>query len=302
MANKWRFAVFFVLSLMVISFILSSLMNLSSGDIAGNVMVVSLSGLIVPESPESGLFRSDESISSYIVENLRQASEDPSIKAVLLYINSPGGGAVASYEIADAVKKLDKPTVSVIRSVGASGAYWVASASNKIYSNPLSVVGSLGATSSYLDFSGLLERYNVTYERVVSGKYKDTGTPFRELTDDEREMLYEQINKVHDFFVSDVANNRGLSRERVDELATGRIFLGMEAKDVGLVDELGGIQEAKDYLEDHLNITVSFRHVQRKTSVFDIFDLEQGEFGFNFGRGFASWMTQNQRKEILSLD
>ena len=302
MANKWSYSIFFVLFLMLISIIISGMLSLSLDTSHGNVIVIPVNGPILSHSSGGGLFGSEmSSSSSFIVETLRRAQEDNSIKAIVLSIDSPGGSAVASQEIVEAVKGIDKPTIAVIRSVGASGAYWVASATEKIYSNPLSIVGSIGVTSSYLEFSGLLERYNITYERLVSGDHKDMGSPFRSLTDEEREMLLNQINLVHDYFVEDVASNRMMDKTEIELIATGQVFMGAEALSNGLVDELGNLDNVKDYLEDRLNTTIVYNHVQRRRPLFDFVTVMGDNFAFNFGRGFASWVTEERNSEVLWL-
>ncbi len=304
MKKKWRFALFFLFGLFIISWIVSGFFSLfisgSQGGF-GNVMVLDLRGPIMESVPADDIFGSDIVSSTSIAEKLSAAQEDPSVQAVVLLINSPGGGAVASHEIVHALNELEKPSVAVIRSLGASGAYWAASATDTIFADPLSFVGSIGVTSSYLEFSGLLDMYNITYERLVSGRYKDTGTPFRELTEEERQMILDRIDKVHDFFVESVAQHRDLPLARAQELATGDIFLGQEAIDLGLVDELGDLDTAKAYLEDELNETVTYRYVRTRPSLGGLFSLQSDAFAFQFGRGFASWMTQIELEAPVEL-
>lgn len=290
--GKWRFAVLFVLGLFLLS-LLSSLFFTNSQSLGGNVVLISLSGPIMTEQSSEGLFSSGGASSSDIVDNIKDAEKDPTIKAVVFEINSPGGGAVASQEIVQAIKALDKPSVSVIRTMGASGAYWVASATDKIYVNPLSLVGSIGVTSSYVEIAKLLEQYNMTYQRLVSGKYKDMGSPLRELRDDEKEILFNQLLRVHDYFVTDVATNRHLSKAAVAELATGQVFLGEDAISLGLVDEIGSLDTAEEFLEQQLNTTIKFRKVSARRSFSDL--LGVNAFAFSFGRGVGSWLTQQNQ-------
>src|SRR3989338_7528837 len=130
--------------------------------------------------------------SSEIMGFIEEASEDSGIDAIILEINSPGGSAVASDEIVSSISKVKKPKISFIREVGASGDYWVAASTDYIIANRLSITGSVGVISSYLEFAGLLRDYNVTYRRLVAGKYKDIGDPFRELTNPEEAILQQQ--------------------------------------------------------------------------------------------------------------
>src|SRR5690606_28986456 len=108
-----------------------------------------------------------------------------------------------------------KPSVSVIRDVGASGAYWVASATDYIVSDELSLTGSVGVLGGFFDIHGLLERYNITYERFTGGEYKDFGSPFREMSEEERVIMQSKIDMMHDFFLEDVKNLRNLSQEEL---------------------------------------------------------------------------------------
>ena len=307
MANKWAYAVFLVLGLAILAFIIAGFMGIILGLSSpermgtGNVMLLSLSGPITTQ-PSQGIFGTEPPMSSFIIDNLKRADEDPSIDAVVLSIDSPGGGAVASYEVVEALKDVDKPTVAIIRSVGASGAYWVASAADRIYANPFSMVGSIGVTSSYLEVSGLLERYNITYERLVSGDFKDAGSPVRKLTDEEREVLQTQIDRVHEIFMDDVIENRGLSGSDLEVISDGRVFLGAESVDYGLVDELGNMNDVEEYLEDLLNVSIRFRETKRRTSAFPFFSSVSSDFAFNVGRGFASWIVEDEKpEEMISL-
>jgi len=147
------------------------------------------------------------------------------------------------------IKSIDKPTVSVIRDVGASAAYWVATSTDRIYANRLSLTGSIGVIGSYLDFSDFIEEYNISYQRYVSGEFKDMGSPFKEPTKKEMGLFQDLINKMKEFFVNEVADNRNMTYEKVSELADGRIFLGIEAKELGLIDETGTKQDVVHYLE-----------------------------------------------------
>lgn len=237
----------------------------------GNVGVIPIQGIILTEKAR-GAFASPSTSSEDVVKFLQDAAKDDNIKAVLLEINSPGGSAVASYEIAQEVKKTreKKPVISVIREAGASGAFWIATASGHIFANPLSSTGSIGVVSSYIEYAGLLDRFNVTYQRLVVGKYKDSGSPFKRLTNEERRIIQEKLDIVGDAFVKAVAENRNLSIEKVREYATGMVFLGSEAKDMGLIDELGSKQDAITYIEHKLNITAQLTEYEKVPSLIDV--------------------------------
>ncbi|MBI4983237.1 S49 family peptidase [Candidatus Woesearchaeota archaeon] len=141
----------------------------------GNVALIKIEGVITSDG--SSYLGSATVSSPEIINFIQEADQDPKIKAILLEINSPGGSPVASDEIGTAVKRAKKPTIAVIREVGASGGYWIASAADHIIANRMSITGSIGVYSSYLEFSGLMEKYGIGYERLVAGEHKDTGFP-----------------------------------------------------------------------------------------------------------------------------
>ena len=249
---RWGYAIFVLLLLGIVGFIAVGIISLLVGvdveSLGGNVALIPIEGVILG-TEDSGSFFESITASPDTVELIEKADKNPSIKAIILEINSPGGSAVASEEIANAVKKTNKTTVAWIREVGASGAYWVASSADYIVANRVSITGSIGVIASYLEFPGLLQRYNVTYQRLVSGKYKDLGSPYRELTSEEKTIFQENLDTIRDYFVSEVAKNRNLNRKDVDKIANGLFYLGAEAKDFGLVDEIGGKDEVINYIE-----------------------------------------------------
>ncbi len=222
--------------------------SLFDGNSRGNVALIPLSGVLTGDGGQSYLGQPTTS-SQDIVEFILQAEEHPQVRVILLEINSPGGSAVASDEIAAAVKSSDKPVVALIREVGASGGYWVASAADYVMANRMSITGSVGVLSSYLEFSGLMEEYGVGYERLVAGERKDIGTPFRKLSDEERRLLEGKLKRIHEFFIQEIAGNRNLEVEEVRRLATGEFYLGVEALELGLVDALGTRETMEEYLQ-----------------------------------------------------
>lgn len=179
-----------------------------------------------------------------IIEQLRRADKDDSVKAILLRINSPGGTAAASQEIYREVKRVKKPVVVSIADVGASGAYWVACGADRIVASPASDVGSIGVILIIPNLKELFEKVGIEYVVVSKGKYKDLGNPARRLTEEERKILDAQAEIVYEQFIDAVAENRKLSESEVKELATGLAFLGTEAKEKGLVDDLGNFRDA----------------------------------------------------------
>lgn len=264
----------------------------------GNVAVIPIEGpIMVDGQPGWG-----ESLTSStkVLKLLDQIDEDPTIKAVVLEINSPGGSAVASAEIGDRIKQLDIPVYSVIRSTGASGAYWIASSSDKIYAHKYAVTGSIGVIGSYLEFADFLRDYNITYRRMVSGKYKDAGSPFKKQTNAEREIFQTLLDDIHEGFIEEVANNRNLTKEEVTKLATGQVYLGFKAKDLGLVDELGGMPEVVKEIETKLNITADLARYSTKKTFVESLSASTHYAAYNIGRGIGTSLKPSNQFEIIS--
>jgi protease-4 len=182
------------------------------------------------------------------IENLAEFSRDESVKAVVLRIESPGGGVSSSQELYKEIGRTakQKPVVASMGSVAASGGYYIAAAAQKIYANPGTITGSIGVILQFTNFEELFRKIGFRMEIVKSGVYKDVGNPSREMTPEERAYLQEMIDNVHQQFVRDVAQGRGMQVEKVQEVADGRIFTGEQAKELGLVDELGNLKDAID--------------------------------------------------------
>jgi len=292
--------VFFCLAMMLIVGLLSVIFAGDSGPTGrGNVAVIPVKGVILSEG-SSSLFGTTLASSTDIVEWIEDADRNPSVKAIILEINSPGGSPVASEEIANALERTNKTTVAWIRDIGTSGAYWVASACDQVVANRMSLTGSIGVISSYIEFSGLMDDYNVTYQRLVSGKYKDIGSPYKKMTEEEEELWQEQIDILHEFFIEEVARNRGLTIEHTRELATGLFYTGFDAQKKGLVDILGGKKEAIDYIERKHHMKVKLSEYRRKATFLDILSSSFYEGSFNIGRGFG-YEIKRTENDLLVL-
>jgi len=250
----------------------------------GNVAVIPIEGMISTESESwtQGIKSAD------IVEQIEKADKNDDIKAILLMINSPGGTPVATDEIAQALKDANKITIAVIRETGASGAYWIATATDKIFANRMSITGSIGVTASRLEYWGILKDYNVTYRKLTAGRLKDAGTPFREMTLEEQQLFQTLLNDLDDEFIKAVAENRNLSEQKVRELATGFVYLGSQAKELGLIDELGGKKEALKYLEQTLNITAEPVEYGETKGFFEKLSGLTAQNFYQIGKGIGS--------------
>lgn len=180
------------------------------------------------------------------MEQLRDAAEDDAIKAVVLRINSPGGSAAASQELYEEVKRLSdtKPVVVSMADVAASGGYYIAAPADKIVANGSSVTGSIGVRMEYLYFYELMDKYGVGAGNLTTGPYKDTGSPFRPMREDERKLMQAMLDDMYEQFVTAVADGRGMEKAEVRKLADGRVYTGEQALEAGLIDEIGNFYRA----------------------------------------------------------
>lgn len=216
------------------------------GHAGGSVGVIHIQGVISDGSSAGGLLGAVAGART-IVEQLRQAGEDARVKAVVLRLNSPGGSAAASQEIAREVQRLrqnGKPVVASMGDTAASGAYWVAASADKIVANPATITGSIGVIVQVQNLQELYGKLGIDPEVIKSGPHKDMGAGTRPLTPEEKDIFQGMVDDIYDQFVEAVAAGRGLSRQEVTRLADGRVFTGRQARELGLVDELGGYREA----------------------------------------------------------
>ena len=196
----------------------------------------------------NGLFAADGAYSGRITSELRRAQRDPAVKAVVLQVDSPGGGVTASDEIRNEVLRTrtgsHKPVVVSMGSMAASGGYYVSAPADRIVANPTTLTGSIGVITVLTNMQGLLDKVGITTEVLTTGAHKDDTSGLRPLTAEDRHILQTVIDDAFDRFVSVVAEGRRMDPARVRELADGRIYSGNQAKDLGLVDDFGDLPEA----------------------------------------------------------
>jgi protease-4 len=194
--------------------------------------------------PVSGMIADSESI----IDQLKKFGKDNGVKAIVLRINSPGGGVAPSQEIYEEVRKLNakKPVLTSMGSIAASGGYYIASATRKVYANPGTMTGSIGVVMPFMNAKDLVEKIGIKGMAVKSGVFKDIGSPLRDMTPEEQAVLQSVVDNVHLQFVNAVAKGRRLPPEVVLKIADGRIFTGEQAKSLGLVDAMGNLEDAVD--------------------------------------------------------
>jgi protease-4 len=210
------------------------------------VAVVRIYGPIQTESSES-LFGFYEGGADHIVKKIRSFRKNKLVKAIVVRVNSPGGTVAASQEILAEIKLARKDGKKVVVSMGdlaASGGYYVSCHADRIFADPGTLTGSIGVFVGNIDLTELARKIGVDMNIIKSGKFKDILSPWREMTEEERELLMETVEDVYGQFLEEVSAGRNMPLEELRPLADGRIFTGARAKEVKLVDELGGLQEA----------------------------------------------------------
>lgn len=217
------------------------------------------------------------------VEQLERFEDDASIAAVILRIDSPGGGVAASQEIYEAAKRVrdsGKFVVASMGSVAASGGYYIACAADTIMANPGTTTGSIGVIMEMMNATELLNKIGVRFDVIKSGRYKDSGSPFRPMTDEDRKYFQRYVDDAYEQFVEVVAEERDLEKSEVLKLADGRVFTGQQASVLKLIDLIGTYQEALALAAQMTNIE-GRPHVvtprKRKVTIWDLLfgDLEQ---------------------------
>jgi len=196
-----------------------------------------------------------------IVEQIEQADDDGASEALVVKLNTPGGEVVPSDDIRRAAADFDGPTVAYATDTCASGGYWIASGCDRIFAREGSIVGSIGVIGSRVNASELAEKVGLKYERLAAGEYKDAGTPLKEMDDDERDYLQGLIDGYYDEFVERVVEGRELEEEEIRD-TEARVYLGEDARELGLVDELGTEDAVTEYLEKELVEPVALREFE----------------------------------------
>ncbi len=234
--------------------------------------------------------------SSGIIEEIHQYLEDTGVKAIVLRIDSPGGGVGPAQEIHREVQKArgKKKLITSMDSVAASGGYYIACASDLIVANPGTITGSIGVVMEFTNLEELLKKIGVKGVVLKGGEYKDVGSPFREMTPDEKKIMQEVIDNVHQQFIRAVVEGRKLERSSVIKVADGRIFTGEQALELKLVDRMGNLQDAIDMAAEMVGIEAKpyVVYPNRKFSVSDLLlqqltsailkNLKEGGFELNY--------------------
>ncbi len=215
-----------------------------SGSLAGNkkIAVYALEGDINSGESADGIIGSDD-----VLKTLREIRKDETIEAVVLRINSPGGSALASDIMWREIKLLsaEKPVVASMSSVAASGGYYMAMGCDKILAQPNTITGSIGVFGMLFNLQELMNnKLGITFDGVSTGKYSDLGSPFKPISESDSMIIQSGVNKIYQEFIAKAAEGRGKTEEEIHEIAQGRVWSGAQALEIGLIDQLGGVNEA----------------------------------------------------------
>jgi len=224
--------IFIASLLLIIGFIMFSAI-LSRVPVGDRVAVISIKGIILDPLP--------------VVRKIEKLRKDKSVKALVVRVDSPGGSVGASQEIYRAIERFrnsGKPVVVSMGNVAASGGYYVSAAADYIFANPGTITGSIGVIIQHVAYRELLEKIGVRTTTIKTGKFKDTLSPTRELTEEERKYLESTIKEAYEQFLKAILKHRKIKERRLRRVADGRVFTGKRAKELGLVDELGGLEDA----------------------------------------------------------
>jgi len=236
-----RYAAIICLTALVVLFAVSASCTFAQNKVA----VISLSGPIQSES--SGFFFGGSVITPESVRTeLERARNDDSVKAIVLQVDSPGGSVAASQEIVNQLELVKKPVVVSMSDLAASGGYYISAGADKIVALPGTLTGSIGVISEMPNLKGLFDKLGIDMQVFIAGKHKDMYAGLRELTPEEEVIMQDMTDQLYNQFVQVVAKGRGLSEDKVRALATGQLYTGIQAKELGLVDELGGLNTAID--------------------------------------------------------
>jgi len=251
-----------------------------------NVAEVAVEGPITRSTSSSLVSSPTGADADAIVEQIERA-DDGAAEALLVKLNTPGGEIVPSEDIRLAAERFDGPTVAYATDVCASGGYDIASGCDELWARRGSIVGSIGVIGSRVNVSDLAEELGVSYEQFTAGEYKDAGVPLKDLSEDEREYLQGIVDDYYDDFVDTVAEGRDMDPQRVRE-TEARIYLGGEANDIGLVDEIGTREDVEARLEQHLGKPVSVREFTPSLGLRDRIGGGAASIAYAFGAGVAS--------------
>ncbi len=304
LSNKVIFAGgagFLIVALVVLALLILPFLGLL-GNLSGKCIgIVEINGEILSQGVPSTIFSGSIMGSEELEALVKDADENPSVGAILVSVNSPGGSPVGSREIYNELRNTSKPSVAYFREVAASGGYYIGSGADYIVSEPDAITGSIGARSTVLEMSGLFEKVGINSTIIGSGKYKGIGDPSKALTDDERAIIQSITDEAFASFKNDVIAGRGGKlKGNLDNVFDARILSGRQALQYGLVDEIGGKKEAIKAAARLAGITDENPRICKiETSQGGFFSGLLGEQGISgLLKVFAGNLVQNEKMKL----
>jgi protease-4 len=222
-----------------------------------------------------------------VVEQIEAADEDEDVSALVVELNTPGGEVLPSDDIRRAAAGFDGPTLAYATDTCASGGYWIASGCDELWARDASLVGSIGVVGSRPNAAGLADKLGISYEQFTAGEYKDAGVPLREIEEDEREYLQGIIDGYYEQFVETVSEGRDMDPEAIRE-TEARVYLGTDAAEIGLVDELGTEDDVEDRLEALIDAEPEVREFTPERGLAERLGIGAERVAFAAGSGVAS--------------
>ena len=299
--KKSSIVLFAIIAVIALIFLTALFLAFSQNSILpyeNSIAVIPVKGEIVSDSGNVGTDLS----AMEIVDSIDEAEKNPSVKAILLEINSPGGSVVASRQIVEKIRKTEKPVVAWVSDLGASGAYYVASASDYIIADPDSITGSIGVIAMFPNIEGLLDKIGVKVKIIKKGAYKAIGSPFQEISPEEEALIQKLLDGAFERFKADVLEFRAekLNKARFESIADGRIISGEQARDTGLIDALGTRDDALKKAADIAGIKEydTTDYSKKELSLIDLLSSMGYSFGTGVKTGFIASNAQGLSAKV----
>lgn len=278
--------------------LLYSFSNSTGGGFGGGdaVAIVRVEGTILTGDAPVDFFGEPlpGAYSNTIVEQLQWANDSERVKAVLLYVDSPGGGVLPSDLIYKQITEMEKPVVVWMGSLAASGGYYISAPATEIWASRHTLTGSLGVIIQLFNISGFMEEYGLEATSITSGEFKDSGSLFKEMSAEERVIWQSLVDESYQIFVDIIAEGREMDEETVLELADGRIYSALQAQELGLVDEIG-------YLDEAIKRAAELGGVEGEPSIIDYgattTSISVGSL-FGFGQPASPYQTLQELKQL----
>lgn len=229
---------------------------IEEGSPTNKIAVIQVNGVI--QDTSTGALDTGGYNHQRFLRMIEEAGSDPTVSGVILRVNSPGGGVVESAEVHDQVAEIQEeygvPVYVSMGNMAASGGYYISASADKIVAHPATMTGSIGVITQTFDMSELAENIGIDFNTITSGEYKDIMSSTREMTEDEREIMQTMVDEMYADFVQVIVDGRELSEERVREIGDGRVYTGRQAQELGLVDDLGSLDDTIAMMKEEQNL------------------------------------------------